>query len=343
MAAGWEDGFDPETWSVEARKGEHDHRPRCLDRDRSPADARRDNRRRRDHCRWKSVVSGDVCDPSPLSPAIPSREIRRRFDDATIERLLEHRLVGLARPRRIDRNLNAIRGNDLAALEAATLNTPSLSDRRTTGSRHLLERGRKLFAGQAQFLKGVVAMSGLPPADRVEVCFRRAFQCRQVDPDQCAHRAQGPRARVEHAGPDPGNQLFHAGPDSHYLVDLPGYGFAKAPLAVVEKWQKLLKAYLVGAARPCAAPFVLIDARHGIKEVDDRDPDAARQGSAVPFQVVLTKADKVKAAERGARSLTRCARQAPAHIPAAYPELVVTSSEKGDGIATLRSIVSGLA
>lgn len=122
-------------------------------------------------------------------------------------------------------------------------------------------------------------------------------------------------------------------------MDLPGYGYANAPLPVVEKWQRLLKQYLSGRANLRRA-FVLIDARHGVKAVD-QEILTLLDKSAVTFQVVLTKTDKVKEKDR-ARILTQV-REALAKHPAAYPEIVLTSSEKGDGIPTLRAIVASLA
>jgi len=123
-----------------------------------------------------------------------------------------------------------------------------------------------------------------------------------------------------------------------YLVDLPGYGFANAPLAVVEKWQRLLKAYLSGRANLRRA-FVLIDARHGVKDVDE-DIMALLDGAAVTFQVVLTKVDKNKSGHT-AKVLSQVADRLGRH-PAAFPEIVLTSSEKGDGLSTLRAIIAGL-
>src|SRR5690606_31713658 len=111
-----------------------------------------------------------------------------------------------------------------------------------------------------------------------------------------------------------------------YLVDLPGYGYANAPLAVVEKWQRLLKSYLAGRATLRRA-FVLIDTRHGVKAVDEEIMTLLDR-AAVTFQAVLTKADKVKDAER--EKVLAQVRAALAKHPAAYPELVLTSSEKGE-------------
>ena len=126
--------------------------------------------------------------------------------------------------------------------------------------------------------------------------------------------------------------------ESMHFVDLPGYGFAEAPVAVVKKWHALLKDYLSGRATLRRA-FVLIDMRHGIKKVDEEILDLLNK-SAVTFQVVLTKADKISKAEQD-RTLAQV-RGALAKHPAAYPELLVTSSEKGEGIATLRALIASM-
>ena len=200
-----------------------------------------------------------------------------------------------------------------------------------------LEAGRLMFASETDFLKGFVAMSGLPPYDRVEICFAGRSN---VGKSSLINALTG-RKNLARASNTPGRTQeinFFTCAD-RYLVDLPGYGYANAPVAVVEKWQRLLKSYLSGRPNLRRA-FVLIDARHGIKKVD-QEILSLLDSSAVTFQLVLTKADKVKAAGRDA--VLAQVRDALSKHPAAYPELIVTSSEKGDGIADLRAVIATIA
>jgi GTP-binding protein len=199
------------------------------------------------------------------------------------------------------------------------------------------EAGRLMFAGPVDFVKGVVAMEGLPPADRLEVCFAGRSN---VGKSSLINALTG-RKSLARASNTPGRtqeiNYFALGP-SRYLVDLPGYGYAEAPKPVVEKWQRLLKSYLSGR-QTLRRAFVLIDTRHGVKAVDEGILTLLDR-SAVTFQAVLTKADKVSKAEREATILQ--VRGALARHPAAYPEIIVTSSEKGDGIETLRAVIATL-
>lgn len=200
-----------------------------------------------------------------------------------------------------------------------------------------LEQGRLLFAGQTEFLKGVVAMDGMPPDDRLEVCFAGRSN---VGKSTLINALTGRKA-LARASNTPGRTQeinFFTCAESHYLVDLPGYGFAKAPVKTVEKWQRLLKAYLSGRATLRRA-FVLIDSRHGVKDVDEEIMTLLDK-SAVTFQIVLTKADKVKEKDRA--KVIEQVRNAAMKHPAAYPELIVTSSEKGWGVDVLRAVIATL-
>lgn len=199
------------------------------------------------------------------------------------------------------------------------------------------EAGRLLFAGPVTFVKGVTAMSGLPPADRIEICFAGRSN---VGKSSLINALTG-RKNLARASNTPGRTQeinFFALGDTRYMVDLPGYGYAEAPVAIVAKWQALLKSYLAGRVTLRRA-FVLIDTRHGVKAVDEEILTLLDR-SAVTFQVVMTKSDKVNAATREAN--IEQVRSALAKHPAAYPEIVLTSSEKGDGIETLRAIIAGL-
>ncbi len=200
-----------------------------------------------------------------------------------------------------------------------------------------LERGRKLFAGPCDFVKGVVDLPGLPPEMRMEVCFAGRSN---VGKSSLINALTG-RKSLARASNTPGRtqeiNFFDLG-GSHYLVDLPGYGFAKAPPAKVEAWQRLLKAYLAGRSSLRRA-FVLIDARHGVKSVDTQIMSAL-DSAAVNFQIVLTKIDKLKP-----NTLEPMFAQLAADLqrhPAAYPEFIATSSETGEGMADLRAIIAGL-
>jgi GTP-binding protein len=199
------------------------------------------------------------------------------------------------------------------------------------------EKGRVLFAGETDFLKGVVAMDGMPPADRLEVCFAGRSN---VGKSSLINAITG-RKSLARTSNTPGRTQeinFFTLAESHYLVDLPGYGFAEAPLAIVQKWQRLLKAYLSGR-QTLRRAFVLIDSRHGVKPVDEEILSLLNK-SAVAFQVVLTKTDKLKKGE-----LEKVIAQVSAALqkhPAAFPEIVLTSSEKGIGIPTLRHIIGTL-
>ena len=199
------------------------------------------------------------------------------------------------------------------------------------------ELGRLLFSKETSFVKGVVDMPGLPNPDKIEVCFSGRSN---VGKSSLINALTG-RKGLARASNTPGRTQeinFFSIPDSHYLVDLPGYGYANAPIKVVEKWQNLLKRYLAGR-QSLRRAFVLVDSRHGVKKVDT-EIMSMLDSSAVTFQVVLTKLDKVK--EKDRENILKQVRASLQKHPAAFPEIILTSSEKGWGIPTLRSVISML-
>lgn len=199
------------------------------------------------------------------------------------------------------------------------------------------ELGRLLFSKETSFVKGVVDMPGLPDPDKIEVCFSGRSN---VGKSSLINALTG-RKGLARASNTPGRTQeinFFSIPDNHYLVDLPGYGYANAPIKVVEKWQNLLKRYLAGR-QSLRRAFVLVDSRHGVKKVDT-EIMSMLDSSAVTFQVVLTKLDKVK--EKDRENILKQVRASLQKHPAAFPEIILTSSEKGWGIPTLRSVIAML-
>jgi GTP-binding protein len=195
-----------------------------------------------------------------------------------------------------------------------------------------LERARVLFAHDVSFLMGAVAMTGLPDADLPEVAFAGRSN---VGKSSLINAVTG-RGHLARASNEPGRTReinFFVADGRLRLVDLPGYGFARATKADVRKFQNLGRAYLRGRPNLKRA-FLLIDARHGLKPVDAEAMDAFDQ-AAVSYQIILTKADKLKPAEADAVVAKTAA--AIARRPAAFPRVLATSAEKGAGIPELRA------
>jgi len=198
------------------------------------------------------------------------------------------------------------------------------------------EQARRLFAGRVEFLKSAPALQFLPDPELPEValCGRS-----NVGKSSLLNALTGRKA-IARISVTPGRtqelNFFDVGdPARLRLVDMPGYGFAKAPLAVVEKWRRLVRDYLRGRV-VLKRTLLLVDARHGVKSVDAEMMQMLDE-AAVGYRIVLTKADKIKATEL-ADVVARTEVEARKH-PAAYPVVHVTSSEKGMGIEALRTAV----
>ena len=201
----------------------------------------------------------------------------------------------------------------------------------------LLEEGRLLFAKECRFVMGMARLDQMPASTMVEVAFAGRSN---VGKSSLINALTG-RNTLARASNTPGRtqQINFFDLDGRLmLVDLPGYGYAQAPKGDVEKWTQLVNDYLRGRPvlrRAC----VLIDSRHGLKETD-REVMTMLDKAAVPYQIVFTKIDKIKASE-----LESVISMTDAEIkkrPAAYPIMIATSSEKGIGIPELRASLTAL-
>jgi len=200
----------------------------------------------------------------------------------------------------------------------------------------LIEEARKLFSGPIAFLKSAPTLDFLPDMDVNEVAFAGRSNVGKSSLLNALTNRNGLARTSNTPGRTQELNFFDVGvPLRFRLVDMPGYGYAKAPKDVVRKWKFLVNDYLRGRASLKRA-LVLIDSRHGVKDVDNDMLDML-DGAAVSYRIVLTKADKIKASELAA--VTQATADAIRKRPAAHPDIIVTSSEKGMGIPELRAAV----
>jgi GTP-binding protein len=203
-------------------------------------------------------------------------------------------------------------------------------------SEPLEEEARRLFSGRVEFLLSAPSLNFLPEPDYPEIAFAGRSN---VGKSSLINAVTGRKA-IARASVTPGRtqelNFFEVGEPTRFrLVDMPGYGFAKAPVKTVERWRRLVRDFLRGR-QVLRRTLVLIDSRHGIKPPDEEMMKMLDE-AAVGYRLILTKADKVKASELAA-TLAGVEAQARKHV-AAYPVVHVTSAEKGMGIAELRAAV----
>jgi GTP-binding protein len=200
-----------------------------------------------------------------------------------------------------------------------------------------IEAGRRLFAGDWTFLCSAGSTGSLPPSDGLEVAFAGRSN---VGKSSLINAVTGRRALARTSNTPGRTQelIFFGGPDRLRLVDLPGYGYAAAAKSKVAAWSRLIRDYLNGRAS-LGRVYVLIDARHGLKAADETIFEALNQ-AAVSFQVVLTKSDQITASELTER--LEAVRRAVGRRPAAFPEVLATSSRSGAGIPALRAAIARL-
>ena len=215
--------------------------------------------------------------------------------------------------------------------KAPLATTPDFTDEQ-------IEDGRLLFAREVLFMLSVVHLDSLPPADRPEICFAGRSNVGKSSLINALTNRKG----LARASNTPGRtrELNYFNVDGRLnLVDLPGYGYARAPKTEISNWTRVTRAFLRGRAG-LRRVFLLIDSRHGIKPSDVELMELL-DDAAVTYQLVLTKSDKIKKAELD--KIMRRTSRTIGKRPAAHPELMVTSSEKKTGLDDLRAEIATLA
>jgi GTP-binding protein len=200
----------------------------------------------------------------------------------------------------------------------------------------LEERARKVFAGPIEFLKSAPELKFLPDAEAPEIAFAGRSNVGKSSLLNALTNRNGLARTSNTPGRTQELNFFDVGsPPQIRLVDMPGYGFAEAPKDLVKRWRFLVNDYLRGRTVLKRA-LVLVDSRHGLKEVD-REVMRMLDDAAVSYHIVLTKGDKVKASALGA--IYEATMVEAAKHPAAHPSIFTTSSETGSGIPELRTAI----
>ena len=212
------------------------------------------------------------------------------------------------------------------------------SDNQSSISKNSIEKGRLLFARDVTFMLSAVSLDTLPSARLPEICFAGRSNVGKSSLINALTNRKG----LARASNTPGRtrELNYFNVDEKlFMVDLPGYGYAKASKSDIARWTKLTRAFLFGRAS-LRRVFLLIDSRHGSKESDIELMNMLDE-TAVTYQIVLTKIDKIKKDEIDkvqAKTTALIAKR-----PAAYPNIILTSSEKKSGLDELRSTIANIA